>query len=121
MSSARCLQSSYRVIVPARLGAVKVAAPQLTAAFHTSTPSEQRLTRDRNKSRGVSAIHRRYPKFPLSVANVPLPEPTAQSKDKRTIDVDPNHGLFGFFKKGDNDSVVVLPTPEEDHAHGTSY
>lgn len=67
--------------------------------------------------RGVSAIHRKYPKDPLSISKLPLPVPL-KPESRRTPEVDPNHPLYGFFRK---DKDTSLPTPEEDHMHGMKF
>ena len=118
MSTLRCLlHPAGRVIsLPARC-AYSAPAPALAPAaqFHSPAALQARKlqTRDGNKNRGVSAIHRRYPKDPLSVSKVPLPEPEA-AEEKRAEMVDTGHGLYGFFRDG-----KVLPAPEEDYRHGT--
>lgn len=115
MSTLRCLHPVGRVIsFPIRCVYSAPAPP--AAQFHNSAALKARnkpQTRDKNRNRGVSAIHRRYPKDPLSVSKVPLPEPEA-AEEKRAETVDVDHGLYGFFRDG-----KVLPTPEEDYRHGT--
>ncbi len=70
--------------------------------------------RDRNRNRGVSAIHRTGPRHRLSVWNDPLPRPVLEPSRRSKYPVDPNHGLWHFF----NDKRTALSTPEEEHAHG---
>ena len=116
MSTLRCLHPATRAILPIRY-TYNVSIPP-AAQFHNSPALETRArtTRDNNRNRGVSAIHRKYPKDPLSVSKVPLPEPAAP-EEKRPVTVDSDHGLYGFFAKGGK----VLPTPEEDVEHGTEF
>ncbi|KAF8429532.1 50S ribosomal protein L4 [Tirmania nivea] len=116
MSTLRCLHPATRAILPVRC-AYNVSIPP-AAQFHDSPTLEARArtTRDNNRNRGVSAIHRKYPKDPLSVSKVPLPEPVAP-EEKRPVTVDSDHGLYGFFTKGGK----VLPTPEEDVEHGRAW
>lgn len=47
----------------------------------------------------------------------PLPKPVLDPKRRSKIQVDPNHGLWGFF----NRERKALSTPDEDNAHGTDY
>lgn len=77
--------------------------------FSTSS----RLSKDLNKQRGVSAIHRTGPRHPLSISKFPLPRPAApQKQDKR--ETNPNHGLWGFFPE----NRQAIPTPEDEYAFG---
>ncbi|KAF8464034.1 mitochondrial 39-S ribosomal protein L47 (MRP-L47)-domain-containing protein [Kalaharituber pfeilii] len=116
MSALQCLNPAARLLLPARcIYSPSVSSYLLTAGFHNSAPLAAHKTQDRSKNRGVSAIHRKYPKQPLSVAKVALPQP-ADVVDTR-IDIDPDHGLYGFFKAKD----TVLPTPEDDHKHGRAW
>ena len=79
-----------------------------------STTAQKSLrTRDRNKNRGVSALRRTGLKKPLSMSKEPLPQPVLDPAKRSKIQVDPNHGLWGFFK-----DKKALSTPEEDYAHG---
>lgn len=70
----------------------------------------------RNKQRGVSAIHRTGTRGPLSVSKYPLPKPSdPASREARPSN--PNHGLWGFFPP----DRVALPTPEDEGAFGKCY
>ena len=71
-------------------------------------------TADRNRKRGVSALRRTGPKYPLSVSKLPLPQPVLEPEKHSKIEVDENHGLWGFFDKS---RKSMLP-PEEMAAHG---
>ncbi|KAL7269660.1 54S ribosomal protein L4 mitochondrial [Rhizina undulata] len=96
-----------------------IAAPPVHASqFHSSATvyARTRVTRDRNPQRGVSAIHRRGQKEPLSVSKMPLPEPVLDPTKHTKVEVDEDHGLWGFFHK-----KKALPTPEEDHQHGRAW
>jgi len=116
MTSLRCLNTAQWALLPARCAKVATNPSYVSVAtFHDSATLAVRTYRDANKSRGVSAIHRKYPKPPLSISKVPLPEPVLDSKTKSAVQVDQDHGLYGFFMTGKK----VLPTPEEDHKHGT--
>ncbi|MCJ1341351.1 54S ribosomal protein L4 mitochondrial [Bachmanniomyces sp. S44760] len=82
-----------------------------------STTAQKSLrTRDRNKNRGVSALRRTGLKKPLSMSKEPLPQPVLDPAKRSKIQVDPNHGLWGFFK-----DKKALSTPEEDYAHGRPW
>lgn len=95
--------------------------PQLAArriqqsAFSTS--QTRHYPRDRNPNRGVSAVRRTGLRQPLSVSKEPLPEPVLDRSKRTPVDVDPNHGLWGFFGA----EKKALQTPEEDFAHGMEY
>ncbi|CAD6585636.1 MAG: 54S ribosomal protein L4 mitochondrial [Alectoria sarmentosa] len=47
----------------------------------------------------------------------PLPQPVLDPKKRSKIEVDKNHGLWGFF----NEKRKALSTPEEDAAKGRSW
>jgi len=72
--------------------------------------------RDLSKSRGVSAIHRTGPKFPLSVSKYPLPKPVSPEKRAPRTPT-PNHGLWAFFPL----NRQALSTPEYDSAYGRPW
>ncbi|KAI1926599.1 54S ribosomal protein L4 mitochondrial [Ophidiomyces ophidiicola] len=92
-------------------------SPSLSAHTQRSqfSTSSSVTGRDRNRLRGVSAIHRTGPKHPLPVSKYPLPTPAPQDQSKRPLN--PNHGLWGFF--GPNKQS--LSTPEEEYAHGRPW
>ncbi|KAI5783879.1 mitochondrial 39-S ribosomal protein L47 (MRP-L47)-domain-containing protein [Peziza echinospora] len=118
MTSLRCLNTAQWALLPARCAKVATNLSYVpVATFHDSATLAVRTYRDANKSRGVSAIHRKYPKPPLSISKFPLPEPVLDSKTKSAVQVDQEHGLYGFFMAGKK----VLPTPEEDHKHGRAW
>ncbi|KAL1982884.1 hypothetical protein VTN96DRAFT_812 [Rasamsonia emersonii] len=72
--------------------------------------------RDLSKNRGVSAIHRTGPKFPLGVSKYPLPKPVSPA-ERPPRDPTPNHGLWEFFPP----DRQALSTPEYDIAHGRPW
>lgn len=118
MATLRCLHPAIRAILPVRCVSNLISV----SGFHHSAALDirTRSTRDKSKSRGVSAIHRKYPKDPLSVSKVPLPQPVAPEEERPVI-VDSDHGLYGFFAEGEGtEGAIVLPTPENDHKHGTT-
>ena len=85
-----------------------------SSQFHTTAAPLGRWVRDRSKNRGVSAIHRQPKKdIQISVSKFPLPEPVLDASKRTAVKVDPDHGLWGFFR-----DKIALPTPEEDYKHG---
>lgn len=89
-------------------------APAIHAAtFSSSASNAARQFPDKNKQRGVSAIHRTGPRYPLTVAKYPLPEPVAR-EDLPPRELNPNHGLWDFFPP----NREPMSTPEYDVAHG---
>lgn len=86
-----------------------------TSSFST-TPANQLRTRDHNKNRAVSGLRRTGPRYPLSVSKEALPQPILDPARRSKVQVNENHGLWGFFGK----DRKGLSTPEEMAAHGTS-
>ncbi|THY24060.1 MRP-L47-domain-containing protein [Aureobasidium pullulans] len=88
-----------------------------TSSFSTSSPLSAR--RDGNRNRGVSALRRTglRRRQTLSVKPEDLPRPVIDSKERSEIDVDPNHGLWGFF----NRERFPFATPEYDNSHGRAW
>ncbi|RPA98164.1 MRP-L47-domain-containing protein [Choiromyces venosus 120613-1] len=111
------LHSLARPATSLRQSALLVVRASSSSQFHTTAAPLGRWVRDRNKNRGVSAIHRQPKKnIQISVSNVPLPEPVLDPSKRTAVNVNPEHGLWGFFR-GKN----ALPTPEEDHKHGRPW
>ena len=69
--------------------------------------------RDGNPHRGESALRRTGLRYPNGMSKYPLPQPVL-NPEKRKIEVDPDHGLWGFFNKG----KTALSTPKEDISRG---
>ncbi|BDD56087.1 54S ribosomal protein L4 mitochondrial [Monascus purpureus] len=90
--------------------------PPVQCSNFSSTAVAAGSGRDLSKSRGVSAIHRTGPKFPLGVSKYPLPKPATPSKPTRANPT-PNHGLWDFFPR----NKESLSTPEYDSAHGRAW
>lgn len=94
------------------------AFPPTAAQFSTSTTLGARTrhskTRDNNRFRGVSPLRRTGLREPVSVSNEPLPRPR---EERPEIQVDPNHGLYGFFAGPDK----LMNTPTEDRQHGRAW
>ncbi|KAM0250456.1 hypothetical protein ACHAP5_002255 [Fusarium lateritium] len=84
------------------------------ACFSTTAPQCKRRTKDNNKKRGVSSLYGSGPREPLSMSNIPLPKPV---EHKPKIEVDPNHGLWGFFPG----QGKLLATPKETEGHGRAW
>lgn len=78
-----------------------------TAAFSSSVARPQR-----NKSRGVSAIHRTGPRYPLLASKYPLPVPI--NVERAPTDNNPHHGLWGFFPT----NRAAVPDPAEERMFG---
>ncbi|CAZ85308.1 unnamed protein product [Tuber melanosporum] len=112
--------SSHSLARPAtalRKNVLLVIRASSSCQFHTTAAPLARWVRDRNKNRGVSAIHRQPKKgIQISVSNVPLPEPVLDASKRTPVKVNPDHGLWGFFRE-----KKALPTPEEDHKHGRPW
>ncbi len=92
-------------------------APSISASvqrslFSTSKPQLKR-TKDYSRNRGVSALRRTGPKYPLSVSKEPLPQPVLDPKRRSKVQVDDDHGLWQFFK-----DKKALATPERISEHG---
>ncbi len=88
-----------------------------TASF-SSTPTHQ-ARKDHNRNRGVSALrhtgigkHQR-----LSVRVSALPQPVLDPARRSAVQVDPDHGLWGFFSK----ERTLISTPEEMNGYGRSW
>ena len=92
------------------------ATSSLVRALQFSTSQPQSFPRDRNPNRGVSAIRRTGPREPLSVSNLPLPQPMLDPSKRSKVQVDENHGLWQFF----NRERTAISKPEDDYSHGRS-
>ena len=77
-------------------------------------PKKIRKTRDMNKERGVSALRRTGLKYPVSMSKEPLPQPVLDPEKRSKVEVNQDHGLWGFF----NEKRQALSTPIEDIAFG---
>lgn len=87
-----------------------------TSSFSTSSPALAR--RDRNKSRGVSALRATGPRKrqTLSAKLEELPKPVPDEQ-RSPVQVDPDHGLWQFF----NRERTPFATPEYDNAYGRAW
>ncbi|KAI4735843.1 MRP-L47-domain-containing protein [Aureobasidium sp. EXF-12298] len=87
------------------------------SSFSTTSPASAR--RDGNPNRGVSALRRTglRRRQTLSVRVEDLPKPVTDSKQRSQVDVDPNHGLWGFF----NRDQYPFATPDYDNSHGRAW
>ena len=88
-----------------------------TASFSSSTARPAR--KDGNPARGISAIRRTglNKKIKLSVDLKDLPKPVMDPARRSKVEVDEDHGLWGFFNKARD----PLMTPEDLHAHGRAW
>ncbi|KAF7508809.1 hypothetical protein GJ744_008686 [Endocarpon pusillum] len=86
--------------------------------FSTTPPLKIRLrNREKNKSRGVSAIRRTGPRVPLSMSKYPLPEPVWDPPSRKEFKTRDDHGLWGFF----NEKRTAMTAPEDLDAHGRAW
>lgn len=88
-----------------------------TAAFSSSPVSAAR--KDNNTRRGMSAIRRTglNKRFKLSVKLEDLPQPVLDPKKRSKLEVDDDHGLWGFF----DDKKSSLLSPEVLISHGRGW
>lgn len=88
-----------------------------TSAFSTTAPNAAR--KDGNPTRGASAIYRRQPhgRSRLSVKLSNLPKPVLDPARRSKVEVDEDHGLWGFF----NADRSSLMNPDDYHAHGRGW
>lgn len=119
LSSSRPLLTE---LPPVLLAALLASAPQALhqpCTFSTTSPVSARIKkrRDGNPDRGVSALRRTGLRYPVGMSTQPLPKPVLDPKRRSKVQVDPNHGLWGFF----NLNRKAMSTPEEDNAHGMAY
>ncbi|KAL0944259.1 mitochondrial 54S ribosomal protein uL29m [Colletotrichum truncatum] len=100
--------------LPTSSTSASIAQPRIaTSSFSSSAARSVRKTRDNNRLRGVTTMRRSGPREPLSVSWEELPKP---ANYKRTVGVDPNHGLWDFFY-----DKKLVNTPSEDQAHGRAW
>jgi large subunit ribosomal protein L47 len=87
--------------------------PFSTTSSHQSRP----VRREKNKSRGVSAIRRTGPRVPSPIAKYELPRPVLDPPARKEFKTNPNHGLWAFF----NSDKTAMSSPEEELAHGRAW
>ncbi|KAI1090136.1 MRP-L47-domain-containing protein [Rostrohypoxylon terebratum] len=86
-----------------------------TCSFSTTPElNERRPRRDNNRLRGLSSLYRSGPRARTNIEPHELPKPSSY---KKKIEVDPNHGLWGFFYAKDK----LLPTPDEIKEYGRAW
>ncbi|KAI1205680.1 MRP-L47-domain-containing protein [Annulohypoxylon truncatum] len=86
-----------------------------TCPFSTTPElNERRPRRDNNRLRGLSSLYRSGPRARTNIEPSQLPKP---ANYKKTIEVDPNHGLWGFFFSKDK----LVPTPQEAEEYGRAW
>jgi large subunit ribosomal protein L47 len=83
----------------------------------TSSPQARPVRREKNKSRGVSAIRRTGPRVPSPIAKYELPQPVRDPPARKEFKTNPDHGLWGFF----NSDKTAMSSPEEELAHGRAW
>lgn len=104
-------------LLPAALLQQQQATPfSTTASLHKKRSSARR---DNNPARGTSALRHTglNKKQGISVSLADLPKPVLDPSRRSTVDVDPNHGLWGFFTE---DKEVMQP-PLAVSAHGRAW
>lgn len=86
------------------------------SSFSTTAALSVRATkkRDGNKHRGESALRRTGLRYKNAMSKQPLPRPVLDPDRRTKIQVDPNHGLWGFF----NSERKALSTLEQEKAMG---
>ena len=73
---------------------------QRSSFSSTATLSaRKRSKRDGNPHRGESALRRTGLKYPVGMSKQPLPQPVLDPSKRSKIEVDKDHGLWGFFNK----------------------
>jgi len=93
-------------------------SPSKSRPFSTTSPHQTRpVRREKNKSRGVSAIRRTGPRVPSPIAKYELPRPVLDPRARKEFKTNPNHGLWGFF----NTDKTAMSSPEEELAHGRAW
>lgn len=66
----------------------------------TATLSARKKSKpDGNPHRGESALRRTGLRYPNGMSKQPLPQPVLDPSRRTKIQVDPDHGLWGFFNK----------------------
>ena len=82
------------------------------SSFSTTATLSARTNkkRDGNPHRGESALRRTGLRYPVGMSKQPLPQPVLDPKRRPRIEVDPNHGLWGFFNK---DRKAITPPGED--------
>lgn len=104
---------------PSTAAATAQATTQQLRLLSISMPlQKRRTTRDNNRLRGQSTIHRSGIRRPLSVSEEDIPQPVQDEGvgKMREEDTDPDHGLWGFFY-----DKQLVPTPKQLSAHGRSW
>ncbi|KAK4499644.1 hypothetical protein PRZ48_010162 [Zasmidium cellare] len=97
--------------------------PALQTASFTSTPNplarkKRKARKDNNPQRGQSALHRTGLKNEkLSVSLAHLPQPVLDPRQRSTVEVDVDHGLWDFFPADRS----CMATPADLSAHGRAW
>ena len=115
--SRKCFGFSPEYQPPIFLAPLLASIPQFVhprSSFSTTAALSVRSMkkRDGNPQRGESALRRTGLRYPNAMSKQLLPKPVLDRKLK--IEVDPDHGLWGFFNK---DRKALTP-PEDDTERG---
>ncbi|KAI0458722.1 mitochondrial 39-S ribosomal protein L47 (MRP-L47)-domain-containing protein [Xylaria acuta] len=94
--------------------ALPTVSPQRCSFSSTPEYNNRRPRRDNNRFRGLSSIYRSGTRFRMNIDKSEIPVP---ANYKPEVEVDPNHGLWGFFYTKDK----ALLTPDEDAEHGRGW
>ena len=101
-------------LAPLLASCVSSSSPRSQFSTTTALSGKYRKRRDGNPNRGVSALRRTGLRFRVGMSGRPLPKPVLDPERRSKVQVDPNHGLWGFFNK----DKTALTTPEEDNSFG---
>lgn len=88
--------------------------PLFQQSSFSTTAFVRARKRDGNTHRGESALRRTGIRYPNGMSKQPLPKPVLDPGKRTKIQVDPNHGLWGFFNK----NKKSLSTAKEDGERG---
>ena len=82
------------------IASIPLSSHQRSSFSSTATLSaRKRDKRDGNPHRGESALRRTGLRYSVGMSKQPLPQPVLDPSKRSKIEVDPNHGLWGFFNK----------------------
>lgn len=88
-----------------------------TSAAHCARHKPHKKRRGGNVHRGESALRRTGLSVPVGMSYRPLPKPVLDPKRRSKVQVNPDHGLWGFFHR--EKKALTLPT--EDRTHGRLF
>ncbi|KAH9908697.1 MRP-L47-domain-containing protein [Xylariomycetidae sp. FL2044] len=113
MNASRHIRSP--IVAPLSIASISLSQ---TSPF-SSTPeySMRKPRRDKNRIRGLSSRYRSGPRYRMNVSKEDMPDLVGDYNPVEKIEVNPNHGLWGFFYSQDQ----LLPTPEQTAEHGRGW